>query len=347
MDYEKKYKEALERAKEYYDVDLDNTLPVYAKGTMEYLFPELAESDDEKIRKALIYHYQGDGCLCTNEYRIDYKDIRAWLEKQGESDIEEPDFFDDFRRTDSEVEPKFHEGDYIKHNKANIICKIISVNSGSYYVENIVNNGRIELFHAEQNFHLWTIQDANEGDVLCTYECCEPKIVFILKGTPKKHYALSYHCYYNIMYPHFASDSKMGCLAPNDEDVKPATKEQRHFLFKKMYEAGYKWDAEHKQLNKIEQKPTWSEEDEKKLLCICAWIKDYPRIADFTDEMYTVANNYIDWLKSLKDRYSWKPSDEQIEILDMVLTNESMDDNIARILRELREQLKKLRYDKD
>lgn len=41
----------------------------------------------------------------------------------------------------------------------------------------------------------------------------------------------------------------------------------------------------------------------------------------------------------------WKPSDEQIEILDMVLTNESMDDNIARILRELREQLKKLRED--
>ena len=39
----------------------------------------------------------------------------------------------------------------------------------------------------------------------------------------------------------------------------------------------------------------------------------------------------------------WKPSDEQIEILDMVLTNESLDDNIARILRELREQLKKLK----
>lgn len=40
---------------------------------------------------------------------------------------------------------------------------------------------------------------------------------------------------------------------------------------------------------------------------------------------------------------NWKPSDEQIEILDIVLTNESMDDNIARILRELREQLKKLK----
>ncbi len=43
------------------------------------------------------------------------------------------------------------------------------------------------------------------------------------------------------------------------------------------------------------------------------------------------------WLKSLKPQNHWKPSDEQIEILNMVLTNESMDDNIARILRELRE----------
>lgn len=44
----------------------------------------LAESEDERIRKALIFHYQGDGCICTNEYRIDFKDIRAWLEKRGE-----------------------------------------------------------------------------------------------------------------------------------------------------------------------------------------------------------------------------------------------------------------------
>lgn len=101
------------------------------------------------------------------------------------------------------------------------------------------------------NFKLWTIQDARNGDVLCTYECGTPKIIFILKGTPKKHYALGYHCYYNIMYPHFESDSKKGCLSPNDEDVKPATKEQRDLLFQKMHEAGYEWDANNKELNKI------------------------------------------------------------------------------------------------
>lgn len=49
------------------------------------------------------------------------------------------------------------------------------------------------------------------------------------------------------------------------------------------------------------------------------------------------------FLNCMSSRQDWNPSDEQIEILDMVLTNESMDDNIARILRELKEQLKKLR----
>lgn len=42
----------------------------------------------------------------------------------------------------------------------------------------------------------------------------------------------------------------------------PATKEQRDLLFKKMHEAGYEWDAEHKQLNKIEQKSATMSLDE-------------------------------------------------------------------------------------
>ena len=50
-----------------------------------------------------------------------------------------------------------------------------------------------------------------------------------------------------------------------------------------------------------------------------------------------------DFLNCIASKQDWKPSDEQLEIIDMLLTNETMDDNIARILRELREQLKRLR----
>lgn len=48
MDYEKKYKESLERAKENYH---DGCL---ALALLEYIFPELKESEDEKVRQELL-----------------------------------------------------------------------------------------------------------------------------------------------------------------------------------------------------------------------------------------------------------------------------------------------------
>lgn len=87
MDYEKKYKEALERAREYHKVDYDNTMKLYAKGTMEYLFPELKESEGEKIRKWLIGYFNQyiiDGMPQVFGNGLNVKDVLAWLEKQGE-----------------------------------------------------------------------------------------------------------------------------------------------------------------------------------------------------------------------------------------------------------------------
>ena len=71
MNYEKAYKEALERARKIYnDTEFD-----YEKGMMEEVFPELAKSEDEKIRKALIRFHKStidvDG--------IKGEDIIAWL----------------------------------------------------------------------------------------------------------------------------------------------------------------------------------------------------------------------------------------------------------------------------
>lgn len=53
MDYEKAYKEALERAKRWADGTLqpERTTP---QGVCEAIFPELAESEDERIRKEIL-----------------------------------------------------------------------------------------------------------------------------------------------------------------------------------------------------------------------------------------------------------------------------------------------------
>ena len=195
------------------------------------------------------------------------------------------------QRSADKVEPKFHKGDWVVSNldkKARQISEVHFDEYNSYYV---VDGRFVNLEVYDRLHHLWTVQDAKDGDILCTYECCEPKIVFILKGAPKKHYALSYHCYYNIMYPHFASDSEKGCLAPNDEDVKPATKEQREQLEKAMADAGYTFDFERKGLRKIEENPAWSEEDESILNALLINLK---KSFEYNEEGYL---KYESWIK--------------------------------------------------
>lgn len=92
MNYEKLYKEALERARNHKNND-GLTLEQYQ--TIDLLFPELKESEDERIRKelkraiavALDYSYFGketaDNCI-------------AWLEKQAKQTQQTPQWMINF-----------------------------------------------------------------------------------------------------------------------------------------------------------------------------------------------------------------------------------------------------------
>ena len=74
MDYKKKYKDALEKAKK--------------NECLENIFPELKESEDERIREALIYFIkQGEIKGTIRTYLgVTEKEMLAWLEKQGEKE---------------------------------------------------------------------------------------------------------------------------------------------------------------------------------------------------------------------------------------------------------------------
>ena len=178
-----------------------------------------------------------------------------WLEKerekpQGKSALEA--LQEETVDIANEIRPKFKVGDWIicpAFIPETALLHVINIEDGLYELEDIYGTKkRSTIGHVESIYYHWTIEDAKEGDVLCTYECGVPKIVFILKGTPKKPYVLRFHCYYNLMYPYFEPDFKKGCLAPNEEDVKPATKEQRDMLFAKIKESGHEWDADKKEL---------------------------------------------------------------------------------------------------
>ena len=81
MDYKQKYEQALERAKELLE-DMDKKDYFASNADIENIFPELKESEDERIKKWLI-----DWAKAVNwseQFTITKEQVLAWLEKQGE-----------------------------------------------------------------------------------------------------------------------------------------------------------------------------------------------------------------------------------------------------------------------
>ena len=117
----------------------------------------------------------------------------------------------------------------------------------------------------------------------------------------------------------------------HEEELEKAYKTADEVQYKRGYEDGVK-DTE----KQGEQGPAWGEEDEKKLRGICNYISCSDSPEGFEE--------WIDWLNSLKDRYTWKPSDEQMEALAWALSlAKNCGEECAFNLRTLQGQLKKLR----
>lgn len=104
MNYKQKYKEALARAKEMCALPTD-------KATMEYIFPELAESEDERIRKGLIKAF---GTIGKKDWGgLVVGDILDWLEKQGEQTHVELGQSAVTKKSDQELESKKLDADKV------------------------------------------------------------------------------------------------------------------------------------------------------------------------------------------------------------------------------------------
>ncbi len=201
-----------------------------------------------------------------------------WFEKQIE------------QKTADNFEPKFKVGDYII-NKHGFIMHIDGIDD-NMYVYRVLDDNRLlkyDITKTDKSCHLWTIRDAKDGDVLTASD----NSIFIFKEIE------DYGCKYYI-----ALEKDNETINVNDNleyflesirSVKPSTKKQSDLLFAKMKEAGYKWDADKKELKKIEQKFEWSEEDDTFLHCLEYTIKHY------YDNKDTI-NKCCSWLKSIKER---------------------------------------------
>ena len=86
MYYEKKYKEALERAIDFKNGEVHYPLEP-GESIVNWIFPELREHEDEKIRKSLIKHFR-EYESCTFDGLPNTK-VLDWLERQGGKHITE------------------------------------------------------------------------------------------------------------------------------------------------------------------------------------------------------------------------------------------------------------------
>lgn len=83
----KRYDKAIQRAR-----NIINSINVglIGKDSFEAVFPELkeSESNDERIRKELIFYFQEEIPQCSIQEHADkMKKFIAWLEKQGENNM--------------------------------------------------------------------------------------------------------------------------------------------------------------------------------------------------------------------------------------------------------------------
>ncbi len=179
------------------------------------------------------------------------KECMDWLEKKGEQKVP----INDFKAKDwyvskvdgkirniyhsvDKVKPKFEVGDWVVNTITNNVEQIIKVTNNEYDC----SGNLIVSFDNQHLLRKWTNQDAKDGDILITVT---DKAPFIFKGFIDKFHPNCPVAYGGIINEG-SFDISYGEGWWDDDDIKPANEEQRNFLFQKIKEAGYEWDAENK-----------------------------------------------------------------------------------------------------
>lgn len=354
--YQQGWHDALEKQDSYYTKrDVDDA---YLKGVID------TRNEIEKQYKAN-YQIRKDIATFIFNYKGDIKDRAKWMdylgidfsfvEKQGEQKPQGKSALEAIKEEKvdnaNKVEPKFHEGDWIVDMEDRELFYVSKVLDSTYELVASANDGddyHMPHYTVDDNYRLWTINDAKDGDVLYLQKDGKEHII-IYKGVLKERFMtfVSAYCAYNGIVDAFcfADVSKYVDIAYGG--IMPAAKEQRDQLEKAMADAGYTFDFEKKELKRIEQKPAWSEDDKNILDAITYTVKNsgYKHCIGVSNEMM------ITFIKSLKDRVqpqsNWKPSDKQIKALDTAIRCGTQLGILGtweeESLKELIVQLKKLR----
>ena len=220
----------------------------YDKSTIEYIFPELKESEDERVKRilnsisskmarhlALIFTEEEYQCFDAWSY--------AWIKEQCNKPQDK-----------SLIKPKFKVGDWITNSKGHSFL-IRAIEDNRYFCENDgYTHEKLSwafIKNADERYSLWSLEDADDGEILVhnKYNTIDGfDYIFIYNKTC----LLQTYCYYSKEKGRaFVEDGSHYCPW-NMTEVKPATKKQRDLLIQRMREIGCGWDADNKTI-------TWSD----------------------------------------------------------------------------------------
>jgi len=399
----KAYDEALERARKYkkYDYMMINV-------ALDNIFPELAESEDERIRKKLIFDFQVLGKTEWGDLKV--KDILAWLEKQGEQlyirfgEIPTDEKSKIYRGEEEvgaengvSVYPAFetNEGDIVLglnlpitkttlYTQQHLLeyddrpCYLVK---GNHVGKDTDGQPLIDNVHIIRKIDSYRVKEEKVGNKTCIEPagCIEPignvepkfkvgdyirnkktsdKVIIEQLDIAAKAYC--YVSYDGAAVNHsdfpFAKQDEWELIeqkvAKNSAKVSESSIEEKDMTeYKKGFECGkqrvLKYPEDFGLCKKpadtakriVNVSPDWSEEDERNLQGVIDEIEANKNQAPDYD--LATYDRFLSWLKSLKERYTWRPSDEQMEALNNVFNdiNAGWDDNV---IESLYNDLKKL-----
>ena len=301
MDNIKKFEDFLDRMQGLLDNAKKQGRIIVPVEDLENAFPELKESDDERIRKVIIEHFEGSHS-CMYPYKGFTKEqILAWLKKQG--DIIENNMLLPFKeydnlmdsinkkkkegyeagykqglidsKNDQHVQPKFKVGDTIRIKSSSAEYVITDIYGGCYHGK----GWSLDIISADRS-----------GD----YELVEQKPAWSEED--------------EYMFNSFLHKLEVCGLLSNQEIIWIKNK------FKSLKE-------------RVQPKQGWNEEDEEMLEDV-KFNFEYNK-GEMTDAMIAQYNRFFDKIKSLKPQAKpvWSAEDEKKRtlLIDILTVNHPND----------------------
>lgn len=294
------YDEAIKRAEKWRNAPNVDKIPTFANRVIDDIFPELPESEDERIRQRIIHALHGDVLEMS-----EIKEAIAWLEKKGEQkpvDKVEPKFkVDDVMRTKQEAADNITSG----------LPVIVSIDEEYYHCNNeliaIKNQDDYEYPPMNRKHNsAWSEEDKEMLDLLIA------NYKFLCKEFRDKEHDF------------FVG---MGLV---EEDL-----EMVNWLkyLKDRVQPQMQWKAVDKEIYVKEpalaQRKDKSEPNHGYVICY-----DHTLTPDVYERFIMISDIY--------NQSHWKPSDEQMKVLDVAIMNSHLTTAEYDGLVKLKEQLKKL-----